>query len=202
MKPIFAKGKTEICDTTGTLQVDDTEIPVTNASQHFTAGDLIFLADSDFSGVECLGFATAVSSSAITVLFGIKTARAVGAKVWKPTNYFQWEIGRSSPLKRSYFSGTEILETAGGIIYSTKIADSKTIEQLIFNRISVIGFSTYESWVKNTLSDGLYSFTYVDEERDVFKVRILNPDVLRVEESPGLVELMVNLGIEDEDVYE
>lgn len=202
MKPVFAKGKSETCDTNGGIDQGATEIPVASADQHFTEGNLIFLSDADLSDVECPGFALAVSSTSITVPFGVKTARAAGAKVWKPTNFFQWEIGRSSPLKRMYDSGTEILTTSGGVVYSTKIADAHTIERLVFDTLTESCFSDYESWVKEIVNDGLDSFTYVDEARNVFKVRITNPDVDRVEQHPGLISLEINLAIEEDAVYE
>jgi len=202
MKPVFAKGKSETCDTNGSIDQGATEIPVASAEQHFSEGDLIFLSDADLSDVECPGFAVAVSNTSITVPFGVKTARETEAKVWKPTNFFQWEIGRSSPLKRAYDSGTEILTTTGGVVYSTKIADARTIERLVFDKLTESCFSDYESWFKDTTGDGLDSFTYVDEARDVFTVRITNPDINRVETYPELVSLEINLAIEENAVYE
>jgi hypothetical protein len=152
--------------------------------------------------LEYLGIATSVSSTAVTVSHPVSSAKSTGALLWKPEHAFQWEVGRSSPLVRTYDRGVEVQRSAGGVLYSTQVSDPYRIESLSFDQVTRGNYQEYEQWVRDVIHDGLDAFTYVDEEGVVSVVKLLTPKLVQKERHPRLVSLLIELQYVAEGSYE
>jgi hypothetical protein len=193
MRPLFATGKQNEQTLSQPISEGATEIPVANASTYFAEGDHLFISESDGSELEYLGIATSVSTTSVTVARPVASAKSAGALLWKPVAVFQWEVGRSSPLVRTYHSGVEVQRSVGGVLYSTQVSDPFRTESLFFERVTRENYQQYEQWVCDVIHDGLDAFTYVDEEGVVSVVKVLGPKLVQKEHYPRLVSVLVEL---------
>lgn len=202
MRPLFATGKQNEQTLTQPVSEGTTDIPVPNASTYFSEGDHLFISENDGSELEYLGIATSVSETTVTVARAVSSAKDVGALLWKPAVVFQWEVGRSSPLVRTYDSGVEVQRSVGGVLYSTQVSDPYRTESLFFERVTRENYQQYEQWVREVIHDGLDAFTYVDEECVVSLVKLLGPKLEQRERHPRLVSLAVELQYVAEGSYQ
>ena len=202
MRPLFATGKQNEQTLAQAIPEGTTEIPVANASNYFTEGDHLFISESDGSELEYLGIATSVSTTVVTVARAVSSAKSTGALLWKPVAMFQWEVGRSSPLVRTYNSGVEVQRSVGGVLYSTQVSDPYRMESLFFEQLTRENYQQYEQWVHDVIHDGLDAFTYVDEECVVGVVKLLTPKLVQKERYPRLVSLLVELQYVAEGSYQ
>jgi len=191
MRPLFATGKQNEQTLAQPIPEGTTEIPVANASNYFTEGDHLYL-----------GIARSVSATTVTVARAVSSAKSIGALLWKPVAMFQWEVGRSSPLVRTYNSGVEVQRSVGGVLYSTQVSDAYRLESLFFEQLTRENYQEYEEWVRNVIHDGLDVFTYVDEECVVAVVKLLTPKLVQKERYPRLASLLVELQYVAEGSYQ
>jgi len=193
MKPVFAKGTRAQASLSASAAKGALTLPVNDADSIFSVGELLFCSEADGSELECLGPVTAVDGVGVTVALGLASAKSGGAKVWTPETSLLWPLGRSAPLRRTYHSGVEVQRSVGGALYHTRLADPYWEEPLVFERVARADYAQYEGWFIDTLRGGVEEFTFVDEERRVSAVKILNTAVEQEESPAGVARVAIQL---------
>lgn len=201
MKPLFAKGVSGQHIVSQSIAHDTNLIYITNANAYYSAGDEIFISESNGLSLEYLGQATSVDSTKIITTFNVSEGKSSSAIVWKPTDLLKFYVSPSSPKDRKYYSGIDVVRTEGGVSYSSKISDSYEITTLTFENYPRDNFAEIESWLKDTLNDFLEEFSYIDEQRQVCVVRILDNTVGHFEKNIKNVDFKINLEIIEKDEY-
>ena len=195
MKPVFAKGVGAQGQLSQGAAQGDTVLRVAGADQAFSVGDLVFCSEADGTETEYLGPASAVGGASVTAAFALAAAKSAGAPVWRPAARMVWPVGRSAPLLRVYDSGVEVQRTVSGALYHTRLREPYREETLVFDNLPRAAFDAYSDWFINTLGDGAEAFTFVDEERAVWTVKVMDTQLEQRESPAGVARVAVRLAV-------
>ncbi len=176
-------------------------IPVEQAVDYFNVGDDIFIADAAAGTLEYLGQAGDVSSTAVTVPYATASAYPAGAGVWRPAAFFRFTTGTASPLHSRLDTGVAVRRSLGGTEYGIRTREPRTIIDLTIPDLPRRVYRTFEEWLADTTDNGLQPFTFVDNERQVTSVRLLNETIEYEENQPGFATLNLTLSVHDEGEY-
>lgn len=172
MNIIICRDKTgDTTTSSDPLDIGENVIDVADASG-LTAGDFIFITESDNSELESLGTLTSKNGNTITCQFGPAVAKDDGAKIWAADNIVDLGAGAI----RLWFEtdlGIRARSPVGSAVNVNKIADTKT-----FIRFRIpLGLLTLRTEVLAFLEDvvlGYKDFTLVTEDRTMYKVKQMN----------------------------
>ena len=195
MRPVFAKGVGRQATLTQGAAAGTLHLPAGNADQIFAVGQPLFCSEEDGTEVEYLGAAAAVDALGVSGMFVLSANKAAGAKVWTPEQVLIWPAERSAPLMRAYDSGVEVQRAIGGALYHTRLRDPFREETLIFAKVARSVYEAWETWFITAIGNGREAFTFVDEERAVKTVKVLDSKIEQREDAPGVAKISIRLAI-------
>ena len=200
IKPLFAVAKNleRALSHAETAGATDLHVP---SPSDFSVGAPIFVSEANGAEMEFLGRIRAIGDDTISVAFGLAADKSATAKIWTPSSAFPWEAVTSQPMERSFHEGIRVEQSVGGALWSVRTAEPLRTDRLRFREISRSHFAAFRSWLSAQVRGGLDDFTWVDEERNVARVRLVRCDFTQVEERPRVVELIVDLAVLEEGGY-
>lgn len=199
MDSIVCEGKTSECTLSGAVDAGENEITFASASAHFSAGDIIFVAESDGSELECLGEATAVSSTVVTTTLSLGAAKSATATIWTPTNLVEFGIGYQG-FRIESDRGIVSNKTSGGAYTVNKIADTAEVIYFTLPAITTTVYNEWDTFIDTTLS-GYDDFTFVDEDANCYKCRNLAMIDSGDRINKNWVRLQCQFAIDERDSY-
>ncbi|MCX7045176.1 MAG: hypothetical protein NTX50_06815 [Candidatus Sumerlaeota bacterium] len=195
MRPVFAKGIGRQGTLTQAAAAGTLHLPAGNADQIFSLGQPLFCSEEDGTETEYLGLAAAVDALGVSGMFVLGAGKAAGAKVWTPEQVLIWPAERSAPLSREYQSGVEVQRAIGGAVYHTRLRDPFREETLAFDKVARSVYETWEAWFISAIGNGREAFTFVDEDRAVKTVKVMDGRVEQREAAPGVAKISIRLAI-------
>jgi hypothetical protein len=201
MRCVFAKGKMNEREIVSFAGASSFVIPVTDASIYFSAGDLIYISDPDYSDVEFLGPVTSITGNEIQCLSALKKSRLAGSRVWKPENYIMWPRKRSVPKKRRIETGIQSRFSAGSHLFLTRIREKSVFENLRFQDLRLREIHLFSDWIDSVIDGGLEIFTFTDEDSVVSTAAISSPELIYIEKSQDALLIDMEIRILDKGKY-
>ena len=154
MKPILAEGKTNERACTQEVLAGATVFYVENASTYFSAGNHIFVSTSGGTAVEYAGVAQTVTTTTVTVDEGVIGAKGSGAKIWKPTAYYQFYYTESGNEEGKDL-GIDNVQSGGGTLWKSKLRDTTERVRLEWSIYPASAYDAMMTFIEDTLNDGL-----------------------------------------------
>ena len=200
IKPLFGKGKTLQRNLSHPEPAGSQTLHIASPGG-FSPGDRVFCSEVGGSELEYLGPVTSVEPDAIQVTHGLAAAKNASAIVWKPEGCFQWPTIASSPVERVFHEGIATERAVGGALWSVRTSDPWREDTLRFQGISRAHFAELRAWLAAHARGGLDDFTWVDEAREIARVRLLHCDFTQIEKTPHSMELAIQLAVLEEGDY-
>jgi hypothetical protein len=200
MKPLFAKDKLLERNLAQSEPVGTRLLHVASPSD-FSLGSLVFVGDLDGANVEYLGAVTAVGLDSLSVAHALGLPRLGTATLWCSASALRWASVTDEPVERAFREGIAVERSAGGALWSVRVADAVREDTLRFKGISRAQFTDFRDWLAASARSGLDDFTWVDESRRVARVRLQDCDFKLIEEVPGSLTLAQHLALDQEGGY-
>ncbi|NQU43389.1 hypothetical protein HQ520_08885 [bacterium] len=200
IKPLFAQG---ISHQTLLAQAEPSGVSTLRVTgpEGFSVGQHVFCCESDGSELEYAGCVTAVDLDAVSVHLPLLQGKQSGGLVWSAESVFQWQRISAGPLHRSFQEGIRSEHSVGGAVWSVRTGDPWREDELCFRGLLRSHFVAFRQWLTENVRGGLDDFTWVDEARDVARVRLTNTEFLQVEQVPRVIELRLKLAVLEEGGY-
>lgn len=201
LKPLFAKGKELERPLTHSANAGENFLRCAN-SYEFGIGQRTFVAESDGAELEYMGPVTMAGDPPwVETVLSLKQAKTVTATLWRAQTFFQWETVTSQPVQRAFHEGIVVERSVGGRLWSVRVADPLREDTLRFTGVSRPSFAAFQGWMAAATRGGLEEFTWVDEERQIARVRLVNCDLVQVENSPRTLAIDLKLAVLAEGEY-
>ncbi len=200
IKPLFARNKQLERPLTAPAAAGATVLKVTGAA-NFLPGDLLFIAHADQSLPECLGPVRAATATTLTPTFPLQSARSATATLWRPAGVFHWKTLQSASVERAFQEGIRLERTLGGGYYPVRLAAPQREDTLRFPALTRSEFETLRAWFATHTRSGLDDFTWVDEHRQLARVRLAACDFDQKEQTPRVLALALRLIVLEEGGY-
>lgn len=201
MIPIICQDKATERPTSQAVGIGATDIPITNASSYFNAGERAFISEPDATEVEYLGTIQAADADSITVEFATAAAKGSGAKVWVPDKIFEWPAGKEVRVRRVHDSGVEVVRSLGGKAYATRLRTAVEVEHVTFENVTDERRTELTDFFDQAADGGLDAFTYMDAARAVWQVRLDAPTLEWRRTARDLLAVEFRLQLLDPAVY-
>ncbi len=202
MITLFAQGKEDEQQVQGTLTAGTRFIPINNPGEYFQMGDEVFVGKPDNAYVEYPGRVVSVDVSGIFVQFALKENYPAESTVWKPASTIPLCGGKVTRVHKRVDTGLKIQRSLGGVLYTTRVRDPFRVVHLTLPTVSQLTYLMLENWIVVQLDYGIKRFTFVDQQRNVQIVRLLNPELEYEEYQPGMANLDLDLAVYEESGYE
>jgi hypothetical protein len=200
IKPLFARNKQLERPLAVPAAAGATTLQVAGAA-NFLPGDLLFIAHADQSRPECLGPVRATTATTLTVTFPLQTARSATATLWRPAGTFHWKTLQSASVERAFQEGLHLERTLGGGFYPVRLAAPQREDTLRFPAVARSEFEALRAWFTTHTRSGLDEFTWVDEHRQLARVRLAACDFDQKEHPPRVLTLALRLIVLEEGGY-
>jgi hypothetical protein len=201
MTPLFCQGKDIQRETSAAVGIGARLIPTAEANSYFRPGVRVFISEPDATEVEFLGAIQSVASDSITVELATQAAKNEGAKLWTPLAVFEWPAGAAGATRRIHQGGVEVVRSLGGVAYATRLHSPCETENVRFDNLTDERFELLSSLFTQQANDGLEEFTYVDDGRAVWRVRLEAPTLESSRNARDLVVVGFNLHLLDAASY-
>ncbi|HBF35338.1 TPA: hypothetical protein DDW35_12325 [Candidatus Sumerlaeota bacterium] len=199
MKPFFAKGKTLARNLTQAASAGSQLLPIDTPSD-FAVGDRIFCAESG-AGLEYLGVVLQVNTASLEVSLPLKITKTVAATLWRPSYAFQWSRVLESSSHTTYQNGMVVERAVGGALWPVRTADPTHQQTLSFHALPLSSFNVFRAWLDTAVRSGLDEFTWVSENGEVARVRLLDADFKEVDTCVKSINLSLPLAVLQEGGY-
>jgi len=202
MRCLFARGKLNQRELSSPASRGSFLVPVSNASDYFEPGDLVFVSDADGGRTGFLGPAASVSSTEIQCLLALSCSRDPGALVWKPLESLLFPKKRKHPRERCHDTGVSVRRSIGGSLHLTRIREPVRTETLRFEGLRKREVEELLDWMEEVLGGGIERFTFCDESCRVSVSAILSSEILHDEKSPDGVGIEMEIERLEKERYE
>lgn len=192
---LFARNKSAESQLQEQVPAGTKFITLSGANQKFSIGDDIFIATQEGTQIEYLGQALNVNTSGIATPFVVNQDYPPGSLLWKSQTCFRLNTGEELPVHHRLNTGLEIQRSLGGVLYSVRVREPFRTAILQIPNISSKTYDELERWIISKLDYGLQEFTYVDHQRAVASVRLLNAELNYQENKPGYAVLTLELAL-------
>lgn len=195
LKPIFTKG-TALHRSLNSAPQAGARILYCDESRDFSIGDRVFVAEADGSELEYMGVVRVSGDPPwLETTLSMKKAKSANAAIWRAQSVFQWETVTAAPVQRVFHEGIVVDRSVGGGLWAVRVADPVREDTLRFNGVSRASFAAFRAWLAASTRNGLEEFTWVDEERQIARVRLLRCDLVQAENAPRTLAFDLKLAI-------
>lgn len=207
--PAWALGKTSdrVLNSAALPAAGSKTLTFDNTDLAFAVGDLVFVSETGGVEHEFLGrvISKASNNLSLRVEIPLQAAKAVNARVWKPTTYFRFRNPPGFEEEYRFLPGIRSRISRGGIVYSTKVADTVQWVAYVWKHGLTSDFGGSRDWLIAQRDSGLKDFTlgWYDQSSMLARcsrVRLLLTPSFALDDLPGISAEVQGPGGADGDV--
>ncbi|MCE5228775.1 hypothetical protein LLG95_04165 [bacterium] len=196
---ILAAGRDAESVVADEAQAGATTIALVNADIIFTAGDLLFISESDGSETEWLGRVTQLTSMSIGFSRPLRSSKNTGAKLWRAAS----AIGASEaalPARRTRQSGVITERSLGGRFYAVRVAEPTETFTLELGGLTPAAARAITSWLDDA-DAGLNALALLGPSGELMSARMSGEPIVRETGRGDMSTIKLPLILVAEEIY-
>lgn len=156
-RPIFCFGKTANTTLSSALATGETWAAFDNSAGAYAVGDEVFTGEDT---IQYLGRVRQASTAGVRIEIPAEHDFVASSPIWQPATHTDFTCGPlAAGVTREISTGIEHARTVGGVLYSTRTADSYEIITLDWNGRPVGDFEKFQMFLMDERDGGLKAFT-------------------------------------------
>lgn len=197
---ILAAGREAESVIADVVQAGATTIVLTGANSIFSAGDLLFISETDGGETEWLGRITQLTSVSVSFSRPLKKSKNSGAKLWRAGSSIA-VAEAALPARRTRQSGVITERSLGGRFYSIRVAEPAETFTLELGGLTPASARAIMDWLDQIADGGLGALALLGPSGELMAVRMTGEPILRELARGDLATLKFPLILVGEEIY-